>query len=175
MNTKTNASNDSEDDGLVRLFGSTTELPVVRQPLYTMPEQPWNKIWGNLHQGEQPRRFVNPYFTYVVSCVDDDEYQLTHRQERVNYAFGDHGALPDMIAVEGMARIALAWLRKGPTLVHCHVGWNRSGLVLGLAMVMAGVAPEKAIAMMRKKRSTGCLSNHVFANWLKSQGHRVGK
>lgn len=54
----------------------------------------------------------------------------------------------------------------GPTLVHCQQGWNRSGLIVALALIRAGMEPAAAIALIREKRQPECLSNQVFHDWL---------
>lgn len=64
-----------------------------------------------------------------------------------------------------------AWVNvcraNAPTLVHCQAGLNRSSLVAARALVLDGMTPDDAIALLREKRSPACLCNPAFEEWLR--------
>jgi protein-tyrosine phosphatase len=59
--------------------------------------------------------------------------------------------------------------KSGVVLVHCQAGLNRSGLIVGLALVRSGMTPEGAIALLRAKRSPAVLCNPTFEAFLRAQ------
>lgn len=63
-----------------------------------------------------------------------------------------------------------SYLTNGAISHNCQAGFNRSGLIAGLALVLDGMAPVDAIALMRAQRSPLVLCNPVFENWLLSYG-----
>ena len=63
--------------------------------------------------------------------------------------------------------------RKQRTLVTCAQGLNRSGLVAGLALVLSGMEPNAAIALLREKRCDMVLCNETFRNWLSRYRERL--
>lgn len=65
------------------------------------------------------------------------------------------------------AVLAAEAVRAGrSTLVRCHVGYNRSGLVVAQALVELGMDVSEAIALVREKRSPRALHNEVFVRYL---------
>jgi hypothetical protein len=66
------------------------------------------------------------------------------------------------------------YLRRGHrVLVTCNLGQNRSGLVVGLALVRSfGLGGAEAVARVREARGPRALSNRAFAEWLASQRPR---
>jgi hypothetical protein len=50
--------------------------------------------------------------------------------------------------------------------VNCAAGLNRSGLLVGRALIALGQAPLQAIRLVRQARGPHALSNIVFAGWL---------
>jgi hypothetical protein len=51
-------------------------------------------------------------------------------------------------------------------VVNCAAGLNRSGLVVGRALIERGVRPAEAIRLVRAARGPHALSNVAFARWL---------
>ncbi|WP_242545104.1 protein phosphatase [Amycolatopsis sp. MtRt-6] len=71
--------------------------------------------------------------------------------------------------VERFTGLAVAAVRAGrTTLVRCHAGQNRSGLVVAQALVELGMDLPAAIAVIRQRRSPGALSNPLFVQYLES-------
>lgn len=81
----------------------------------------------------------------------------------------------DMIPVD-FARALLTMLAGsvnlartvGPTLVHCQAGLNRSGLVTALALILDGMTPGEAIALLREKRCAAVLCNAAFDGFVRN-------
>ena len=74
------------------------------------------------------------------------------------------------------AEVQIAWnaakrvarrIRAGRrVLVTCAMGWNRSGLVTGLALIMLGLSADQAVHAIRKARGDMALSNPHFVKVL---------
>ena len=96
----------------------------------------------------QPPRFPRFKGT-IVRCGFDDTSQPTAHERR--------------IAIRAAREVAKR-LGKGQTvLVTCYAGWNRSGLVVGLALRMATRwSAEDIIRRIRKARGERALSNPAF-------------
>ncbi|MFJ7586472.1 protein phosphatase [Streptomyces sp. NPDC097617] len=66
--------------------------------------------------------------------------------------------------VQRLAGVAGLALDAGlTTLVRCHSGYNRSGLVVAQCLVDRGLTPAAAIARVRGGRSPWALHNEAFA------------
>jgi len=124
-------------------------------------------IEGNLWQGGcQPGVPLPEDFRYVVSLYPWGKYLLgpnTHRDEITMY---DAGSMPDLRQLVEIAEKVNEYKAKGKTLVHCQAGLNRSGLVAGLSLILEGMKPTDAIALLREKRCDMVLCNETFRNWL---------
>lgn len=129
-----------------------------------------SEILPDLWLGGCEDGLVLPTFVeHLVSLYPWEQYTVRHElasslqvrmYDSVDQAFHQ---------VDGIA----AWVNEcratGPTLVHCQAGLNRSSLVVGRALVLDGMDPVEAIALLREKRSPVCLSNPSFERWLLSQ------
>ena len=80
--------------------------------------------------------------------VDLDEHDLAHA---VRAAFRD-------------------WKRGKRVLIRCQAGWNRSGLITALVLMLGGFNPEDAIDTVRANRSPHALCNSDFVGWLHTNG-----
>jgi protein-tyrosine phosphatase len=63
-------------------------------------------------------------------------------------------------------------LKKGPTLVHCQAGLNRSGLVAAFTLMRMGFTAQDAIDLLRNSRSPMVLSNETFVAQLHALQNR---
>ncbi|GAA2778290.1 protein-tyrosine phosphatase family protein [Streptomyces showdoensis] len=69
--------------------------------------------------------------------------------------------------VQDLALVAAQAVRDGRSvLVRCNAGYNRSGLVVGQALIELGQEAEAAIGVIRRKRSPWALNNPVFEQYL---------
>jgi hypothetical protein len=67
-------------------------------------------------------------------------------------------------SVEDAARmVAASVVRGGAVLVRCHWGLNRSGLVVGMALVLLGMPGPRAVELVRDRRGPSALCNLSFA------------
>ena len=107
-------------------------------------------------------------FAHVVSLYPWERFELGPNTQRTEARLYDAAELPDVPKLFMIAGHVLGCLQEGKTLVHCQAGLNRSGLVAGLALVMAGLGPGTAIDWLRYHRSPAVLCNPVFESFLSS-------
>lgn len=68
-----------------------------------------------------------------------------------------------------LARAADDALEDGRrVLVRCYHGYNRSGLVVAHALVLAGYGADEAIRLIRSRRSPWALHNELFEEYLRA-------
>lgn len=79
----------------------------------------------------------------------------------------DGPTVPNEEQLFALARWINLCKRHGRTLVHCQAGLNRSGLLAGLSLVLAGRSPDEAITLLRASRSPAVLCNKAFETWLR--------
>lgn len=72
------------------------------------------------------------------------------------------GAETTARVLEAARSVHLARRQGRRVLVACAMGLNRSGLVTGLALRLAGASPEHAVALVREARGPDALSNESF-------------
>lgn len=82
----------------------------------------------------------------------------------VYYPFEDLH-LPNLERLHGVARMAAELSRDQRVLVHCRMGYNRSALVVGIALTYRGLSGDEALRHLREIRP-GALFNETFANYL---------
>jgi protein-tyrosine phosphatase len=140
---------------------------------------PWNEIRPNLWMGGhwwtdpsgdlQPA-VVTDQFSLVVSL----HYQSGHGpSDGIEHRFLDIPDRPLTAAqideVGHLAAVAAAAVREGrTTLVRCHAGLNRSGLVTAQALVHLGLDMGEAISLIRQRRSPFALHNETFEEYLRT-------
>ncbi|MFN8547202.1 MAG: dual specificity protein phosphatase [Candidatus Eisenbacteria bacterium] len=82
----------------------------------------------------------------------------------IYYPFEDR-TLPDLEKLHAVARMAAALTAHERVLVHCRMGYNRSALVVGIALTYLGWSGAEALSHLRSIRP-GALFNEVFADYL---------
>ncbi|WIY04395.1 protein phosphatase [Amycolatopsis mongoliensis] len=142
------------------------------------PESPWSEIrpglWMGGHvvggpDGEEPV-VVGREFALVLSLYQRDGHGPPPGVEH-HFAELPDGPLSEaqLGEVERFAELAAEGVRAGrPTLVRCHAGLNRSGLVVAQALVELGLGVPEAIALVRRRRSPWALHNELFVRYLES-------
>uniref|UniRef100_A0AAU2JZL1 Protein phosphatase n=1 Tax=Streptomyces sp. NBC_00049 TaxID=2903617 RepID=A0AAU2JZL1_9ACTN len=141
------------------------------------PPTPWDEIAPGLWMGGH-------YWTDAAGALQPvvvaDEFDLVISLfTRTGHGPGPGtghvvGEVPDaalteaqLRTVQGLARTAGLALDAGlTTLVRCHSGYNRSGLVVAQCLVDRGLAPADAIALVRRRRSPWALHNETFTSYL---------
>ncbi|MFF3563779.1 protein phosphatase [Streptomyces sp. NPDC002574] len=143
------------------------------------PGTPWDEITPGLWMGGHVRTdghgavhpvVVTDEFDLVVSLVDLPGHgPRDPRVEHVVAALPDAPLTAEQIAtVARLARGAALAVRHGrTTLVRCHAGYNRSGLVVVRTLVELGHDAPSAIALVRRRRSPWALNNPVFEQYLR--------
>jgi hypothetical protein len=71
-------------------------------------------------------------------------------------------------AVAAAYEVAYALHVGKAVLVTCGQGYNRSGLINALAMIILGYDTEEAIAIIRKQRGPSALRNKTFLKFIRA-------
>ena len=127
-----------------------------------------SEIEPSLFQGGCEDGLVLPkHIKHVVSLYKWGKY-TRHKGVKTFHEVTMYDSLegPDRDNVVELATLVNSCREDGPTLVHCQAGLNRSGLVAGTALVLAGRTPQEAINLLRETRSPAVLCNPVFEEWL---------
>ncbi|MGW6981258.1 protein-tyrosine phosphatase family protein [Streptomyces sp. NPDC054932] len=141
------------------------------------PVSPWDEIvpglWMGGHYwtdpaGELQPAVVGDEFDLVISLFTSTGHGPGPRAEHVVAEIPDSELAPHQLhTVLRLARTAGLALDSGlVTLVRCHSGYNRSGLVVAQCLVDRGLAPAEAIASVRRGRSPRALNNEAFTSYL---------
>ena len=114
---------------------------------------------------------LNGVFKHIISLYPWEVYNPGgDLDSMISVRLYDGPTVPD----EKQLYILAEWINNckshGPTLVHCQAGLNRSGLLTGLSLVLDGMTPNDAIALLRSSRSPAVLCNKKFESWLLAQG-----
>lgn len=145
------------------------------------PQDPWNEIIPNLFQGGQLAINGNrPRKQHVVLVRDefDAVFSFYWRDEEGNGPDKNiphvHHFIPDGELTEAdlaqvkllAAQVADKVRNRHKTLVRCQAGYNRSGLVVALALIELGYDPQGAINLIRRQRSPYALHNEHFVRYI---------
>jgi hypothetical protein len=126
-----------------------------------------DEIVPNLWQGGYPGSWLHD-FEAVVNMTPDLCPEIPgFTGVYVQHAMNDVDELPDMDALGSIVDFVVSSVGAGrKTLVHCHAGLNRSGLVVALALVKMGRKPVDAIALQRSARDSFVLCNRTFERYV---------
>jgi len=129
-----------------------------------------SRITDNLWQGGCTTGLVVPdAVSHVVSLYPWESYTARHELlSRTVVRQYDSLDGPDRDQLVALAQWVNVCRKSGVVLVHCQAGLNRSGLLVGLALVLDGLTPDEAIALQRERRSQAVLCNPVFESWLRA-------
>jgi Dual specificity phosphatase, catalytic domain len=67
---------------------------------------------------------------------------------------------------QAAGQVADALAKGKRVLVHCVLGFNRSGVICARALLYSGVPVVRAITLVRENRSAFALGNQGFVDWL---------
>ncbi|MFE7328024.1 protein phosphatase [Streptomyces sp. NPDC057565] len=141
------------------------------------PQAPWNEIVPGLWMGGH---YWMDGLGEVHQAVVDREFELVISL----FTRPDHGPAPDvdhqvaeipddlltsaqLSTVQQLAWYAARSVGDGHrTLVRCNAGFNRSGLLVGQALIELGYEPTTAIDLIRQRRSPWALNNRIFEEYL---------
>lgn len=130
-----------------------------------MPE--CSQITDTLYLGAIPKDIQQ--YKYVFNLSGKAAYYISCNQRVMICPFNDCDLVPDEEMLYEIANHVSAAGKKGKTLVHCAAGINRSALILALSLIIDGMKPADAIALLREKRGDIILYNKTFENWLLQQ------
>lgn len=147
-------------EGIAREGMNRPDGGYFRVPLYTHVE---DNLWqGGCKQGVK----LPDDFHYVISLYPWEQYDLGPNTGRSEIRMYDAGSLPDLAQLHEIAELVNEKKKDGKVLVHCQAGLNRSGLVAGLSLVLVGMTPTDAIALLRSSRCDMVLCNKTFEKYL---------
>lgn len=126
----------------------------------------FSHIVGNLYTGGCPVDEAPKDFKFIVSLYPWAPYEIHDHQMLTSIKLYDHGETPDKTTLHILAKHVNECVAAGPTLVHCQAGLNRSALVAALSLILGGMKPAEAIALLREKRCDAVLCNSHFERWL---------
>lgn len=131
---------------------------------YRMPviSQITETLWMG---GVEPGLVLPDFIENVVNLSPFGGYVVEHQiQSKLAYRMDDSNT-QDLSDVYSLSN----WVacRPGPTLVHCHMGLNRSGVVTAGALMWSGWSANAAINTIRAQRSPAALCNSHFVDFLK--------
>ena len=141
-------------EGIARMGNIPFSVPLLSQ------------IDGNLWTGGCPVSAVPTEFKYIVSLYPWGRYRRHDHQVYTETKLFDGEDGVDEARVILLAEYVNLCRARGMTLVHCQAGLNRSSLVAATALILGGMAPAKAIQLLREKRSVAVLCNPEFERWL---------
>lgn len=149
------------------------------QPGDPFSETPWDEVvpglWIGGHFWTDPAGDVRPAvvgeeFDLVVSLYTREGHGPDPQIEHVVYEIPDATLTAEQIRkVRELAGLTAQAVRDGrSTLVRCHYGHSRSGLVAAQALVELGQDLPAAIALLRERRSPRALNNPAFVRYLEA-------
>lgn len=141
------------------------------------PQAPWDEIvpglWMGGHSWTDPSGELQPVvvggeFDLVVSLFTRPGHGPRHGVAHLVAEMPDGPLTPSQIgAVQDLAKATAQAVSRGrTTLVRCHSGYNRSGLVVAQALVEMGQDAASAIRLVQERRSPWALNNATFRDYL---------
>ena len=141
-----------------------------------LSKEPWNHIQGHLWQGGMyygihmtPASPGPEDFDVCVAMAGKggDRTKVWTPERYFFYVDDDRLGPGEMALVMQAHRITLEAIGKGKkTLVRCQMGWNRSGLVVGLVLRSLGYPAQEAIDLIRTQRDPSALCNEWFVKYI---------
>ena len=139
---------------LPNLFqGGTDDLDVIHLPQLRNVQRndlPFDAI-VTMYAWARPADWHVQEFRYGVHDASISDIELNRLRQAVEFGYE-------------------RWKSGDRVLIRCQAGLNRSGLVTALILIRAGLAANKAIALIRKQRGEDALFNEEFCEWLLEEG-----
>ena len=132
---------------------------------------PWiSEIAPNLWQGGVlPGLILPDIISFHLSLFRHQCYEVHHTlRDTLTVTMAD-SVDEDLGGVAELANWVNVRRAQGPVLVQCQGGLNRSGLIVGTALVSAGDVPDGAAAidLIRERRSHAALMNPAFEAYVR--------
>lgn len=153
-----------------------TETAPTRLGMVPAAYDPHNEVIPHLwmgghyyHPAHRPAYLTDTDFTIVVSLHQEApevraQYAPPAGVTHLVLELPDDRLLQNELdAAEFYAAIVANTIKRGlKTLVRCHAGYNRSGLICGLAMRQLGYEAKETIELIRAARGPYALHNQHF-------------
>lgn len=139
----------------------------------------WNEIVPNLWMGgmlygptAEPCSPDAEEFDACISMAGRGHPVLQHPHTAFFYPYliadGELHLSEKVLVADALVQVMRHLDLGHKVLVRCQAGYNRSGLVVALALMDLGYSPDAAIALIREKRSPYALCNPRFVDYIKS-------
>lgn len=145
-------------------------------------EQLWSEILPGLYQGgtdyhdevhlgRHTPAITREHFDTVITLYAS-AHPVDYYVKELRLGFFDHDEVDlDEHDLANAVRTAYRdWARGKRVLIRCQAGWNRSGLIMALVLLLDGFEPEQAIDHIRERRSDYALCNNYFERWIRENG-----
>lgn len=126
----------------------------------------YSQIDGRLWVGGLPPVSAPTQFDFIINLNPGMTYALHKHQVQVCLLMYDERKLPDPEPLALVIKLAALFMKRGPTLIHCRDGLNRSPFIAALVLMGQGLAAAAAIKLLREKRHAAVFSNDTFERHL---------
>lgn len=134
------------------------DLPCMSRIDIPLPHSSYLLLVGGYRRGVHVPKNVR----HIVNMEALVAYPTHEKIESYMAIKMEDGERIDYEQISAAARWVNVCLRKGDTLVHCHMGLNRSAFVAASALVLQGLKPQAAIDALRTWRGSPVLCNKTF-------------
>ena len=136
---------------------------------YEFPIEPYSEVTPGLFQASadlSPAEMLS-MFDVLVDVGGWDRWIGEPDPRYRFYPLDDGPFIPDEDMIHTVGESIAAQVRDGKHVaVNCMAGVNRSGLLVGRALVELGYTPQEAIELVRVARGPMALSNKRFVRFL---------
>jgi hypothetical protein len=137
---------------------------------YGFPTEPFSEVVPGLFQADascSPIQLFHQGFDAVFDLCGLDRGDGVVDEMYVAYPIDDVPWIEDPAAIHELGKRVAEHVRAGDrVLVNCMSGMNRSGLLVGRALVALGHLPIEAVDLVRRARGPHALSNREFTRFL---------
>jgi hypothetical protein len=133
-------------------------MPAIDAQGRIIPQGDISLVAPNLWVGRCPTSETPGHIDHIVALLDGPLPYSPRVHQTLTFAqMIDQEQLPDLTLLESLAALVNWFRARGPTLVHCKSGLNRSALVAGLALIRSGMNP-------RWTQSRYCMSSDTISS-----------
>lgn len=132
------------------------------------------EIAPNLYQStkiDDPDLFLSYGFDTVIDLEGGFDKVLSGWNLSGSYLYWHIFDVPWLPNIERLWNVAVYgfnfWKHEEKVLVHCSMGRNRSGLVVGCILSLGGIRGPEIVKLIQEKRP-GALTNAIFREFLES-------
>lgn len=134
------------------------------------PAEPYSEVVPGLFQASSaysPAEMFDLGFDALFDLCGRDRTDGEPDPRYVFHPIDDVPYLTDPDAIHDLGERVADFVRSGKQVaVSCMSGINRSGLLVGRALIALGYTPQKAIEAVRRARGPRALSNRHFTRFL---------